>query len=87
MLLREMKEVLYSPVGEFQTAVVWDADTRKVVVEGCSIEYAIGRFGDWQVVRIRAVENSIVLSVSWVEMMEGKGFDETEFLKEFTREA
>lgn len=65
MLLRDLQDVLYSSIGDFQSAVVWDADTRKVVVEGCSIEYAIGRFSDWQVVHIGAFENSIVLSVRW----------------------
>ena len=65
MKLKELKEVLYSSIGDLQTAVVWDVDTHKVIIGGCSIEHALGRFGDWQVVRIGAVDNNIVLSVRW----------------------
>lgn len=66
MKLKDLKEVLRSEgAWALQSAVVWNVNTCEAEVEGCSVEFAVCRYGDWDVVRIGAVDDRIVLSLRW----------------------
>lgn len=60
-------------------------------MQGCLHEQRMGRDGDFfyqcYMVNSGRADGLMEFRAEVEEMMEGKGFDETEFLKEFTREA
>lgn len=63
MKVKELKEVLWSPIGEIQWTDVWNVKTCELEVEGCSIEFARLEFEDWELVRISTYKGHLVLSV------------------------
>ena len=63
MKVKDLKEVLWSPIGDMQSAVVYDLDRHEVVADGCSIEYAVAEFGEWHLCRLGSRWDSLVLTV------------------------
>ena len=52
MKLKDLKLCLYSPTGEIQRAIVYDYNQNKDLEQGCSVEYAISHYGEYEVKRI-----------------------------------
>lgn len=63
MKVKDLKEVLWSPIGDLQTAVVYDVDEHKVLISGCSIECAVRCYGECELVRVSADNYDMVLTV------------------------
>lgn len=54
MKLKELKEVLYSRTGEIQQAIIYNLNENKDVEYGCSIEFAMVNYGEYEVKRINS---------------------------------
>lgn len=63
MLLKDLKSVLFSNRGSIQSAIVYDLEKNKDVAFGCSIEYAVKTFGDFEVKQIQADSNYLVITI------------------------
>lgn len=55
--------LLYSSIGSVQFAIVYDSKTNTVIENGCSIDFAVEKHGDKDVIRIGAVENQLLITV------------------------
>lgn len=63
MTLKDMKSVLYSSRGNVQFAIVYDSEKNIDIENGCSIDYAVEKYGDLNVKRIEAYENQLLLTI------------------------
>ena len=63
MKLKDLKSVLYSSIGSVQFAIVYDSKTNTVIENGYSIDFAVEKHGDKDVIRIGAVENQLLITV------------------------
>ena len=63
MKLKELKSVLRSNRGSVQFAIVYDNKTNTDIESGCSIDYAVEKHGDKEVIRIEAFENQLLITV------------------------
>lgn len=61
--LKNLAPVLRSNRGNIQQAIVWDETERKDLENGCSVEYAVSKYGDRTVKRIEAFENHLLITV------------------------
>ena len=52
MRLKDLSRILWSPVGSFQGAIVYNIMDHMVMESSCSIEYAVKYYGDWRVNRL-----------------------------------
>ena len=59
MKLKDLELCLYSPTGEIQRAIVYDYNKNEDLEQGCSVEYAISRYGEYEVKRISSHYESI----------------------------
>lgn len=63
MKLKELKSVFRSNRGSVQFAIVYDSKTNADIENGCSIDYAVEKHGDKEVIRIEAFENQLLITV------------------------
>ena len=63
MKVNELKSVLFSRVGDIQSVIIYSRTERKEIKNGCSAEYAIKNYGEKELLRIQAANNSIVLII------------------------
>lgn len=63
MKLKDLKPVLYSSRGSIQFAIVYDREKNADLENGCSIEYAVEKYGDRTVHHIEAFENQLVVTI------------------------
>ncbi len=63
MKLNELKNVLFSRVGDIQSVIIYSRTEHKEIKNGCSAEYAIKNYGEKELLRIQAANNSIVLII------------------------
>ena len=63
MKLKDLKSVLYSSGGSIQFAIVYDSKTNTDIENSCSIDFAVEKHGDKDVVRIEALENQLLITV------------------------
>jgi hypothetical protein len=63
MKLKDLKPVLYSLCGDVQFAIVYDWEENRDLENGCSVEYAIDKYGDRPVRRIGAEGGQLVISI------------------------
>lgn len=63
MKLKDLKSVLYSTRGYIQFAIVYDRVNNTDLENGCSIEYAVKKYGDRTVYHIEAFENQLIITV------------------------
>ena len=63
MKLKELKSILYSQIGSIQTAIVYDLERNIDLTEAGSIESAIVRFGEREVKRITAYNDTLIITV------------------------
>lgn len=62
MKLNELKSILYSQTGSILWVIVYDSQTCSDL-EQCSIEHAIKIYGEYEVRRLYAYENSLVIEL------------------------
>lgn len=63
MQIKDLKSILYSTTGNVQFAVVYDSKTFTDIIDGCSIDYAVKEYGDYELKRIQADGNKLVLTI------------------------
>ena len=63
MLLKELSTVLNSRRGYIQFAIVYDSEKNIDIENGCSVDYAIEKYGEKTVKHIDAFENMIVIEL------------------------
>lgn len=63
MKLKDLKTVLYSSRGAVQFAIVYDRAQNKDLENGCSIDYAVEKYGDRTVCHVEAFENQLLITV------------------------
>lgn len=63
MKLENLKPVLYSTHGNMTFAIVYDEAQNKDLENGCTVDYAIEKYGVREVKRIEAFENQILITV------------------------
>jgi hypothetical protein len=63
MKLKDLTPVLYSSEGSVQFAIVYDSETNTVIENGCSIDFAVEKHGNEDVIRIGAFENQLLITV------------------------
>lgn len=63
MKLKDLKDVLTSERGSVQFAVVYDYNTNVDLSVGCSIEHAVVNYGEYEVKRIGAFNNDLIITV------------------------
>ena len=63
MKLKDLESVLHSHVGQIQWAVLWDGITGEIIVDDCSIDYAIKHYPDVIVEQIKARNDDLVIAV------------------------
>ena len=57
MKLKDLKPILYSETGAIQWAIVYDYEKNEDLEYGCSIEFAICHYGEYEVKRISSCYN------------------------------
>lgn len=62
MKLNEMRQILYSPRGDIQMAVIYECETNTDLDAG-SVDYIVKVYGDYEVTRIQAYNNELVFYV------------------------
>lgn len=63
MKLKDLTSVLHSSEGSVQFAIVYDSKTNTVIENGCSIDFAVEKHGNEDVIRIGAFENQLLITV------------------------
>ena len=63
MKLKDLKDVLTSERGSVQSAIVYDYNNNVDLVDGCSVEYAVANYGEYEVKRIGALNNELIITV------------------------
>lgn len=63
MKLKDLTSVLHSGEGNVQFAIVYDSKTNAVIENGCSIDFAVEKHGNKDIIRIGAVENQLLITV------------------------
>ena len=63
MKLKDLKNVLVSERGSVQFAVVYDCNNNVDLASGCSVEYAVAYYGEYEVVRIGSLNNDLIITV------------------------
>lgn len=63
MKVNELKNVLFSSIGNIQSVIIFSVAERKEIKNGCSAEHAIKHYGEKELLRIQADNNSIVLTI------------------------
>lgn len=63
MKVNELKGVLFSSIGYIQSVIIYSRTEHKEIINGCSAEYAIKNYGEKELLRIQAANNSIVLII------------------------
>ena len=63
MKLGELKRILYSCRGAIQSAIVWDKENCKELEKGCSVEYAVENYGNYEVKHITADQGYLVITI------------------------
>lgn len=66
MLVKDLEGVIYSKHGDICTCIVYEPETGRDLARGCSAEYAIERYGHYDLVRIEAYQYDLVLYVTEV---------------------
>ena len=54
MKLKELYSILRSRTGDIQFAIVYSLTTNKDLEYGCSVDYAIDHYGEYEVARIKS---------------------------------
>ena len=63
MKLKELKAILYSERGNIQPAIVYDSAKYADVESGCSVDYAVDKYGESEVKHIQAFENQLIITI------------------------
>ena len=63
MKLKDLKTILYSSRGGVQFAIVYDREKNADLENGCSIDYAVEKYGDRTVHHIEAFENQLIITI------------------------
>lgn len=63
MKLKELKPVLRSNRGGVQFCIVYDQALNVDIETGCSVEYAVEKYGERTVYRIEAFESQILITI------------------------
>lgn len=53
----------FSSIGDIQSVIIYSRTEHKEIKNGCSAEYAIKNYGEKELLRIQATNNSIVLII------------------------
>ena len=63
MKVKDLSAIRWSVTGNIQFAILYDTHANADIGAGCSVEYAIKHYGDWNLDRITADGNNIVLHI------------------------
>ena len=63
MKLKELKGIMHSSTGWIQLAIVYDLMAKKILEDGCTIEYAIENYGEKEIKNIQADGDCLVLTI------------------------
>lgn len=63
MKVNGLKSVLFSSIDNIQSVIIYSRTECKEIENGCSAEYAIKNYGEKDLLRIQATNNSIVLII------------------------
>lgn len=63
MKLKDLKDVLVSERGSVQSTIVYDYNTNVDLIVGCSVEHAVANYGEYEVKRIGAFNNVLIITV------------------------
>lgn len=63
MKLKDLSNVLYSTRGNIQFAIVYDQEKNADIASGCSIDYAVEKYGERELKQIEAFENQLVIII------------------------
>ena len=63
MKLKDLKDVLMSEKGSVQSTIVYDYNNNVDLAVGCSVEYAVTNYGEYEVKRIGALNNDLIITV------------------------
>ena len=64
MKLKQLNKVIFSRgMADVQFVIIWDSNTCKDVLNGCSFEYALKEYGNAVVKRITACEDKLVFEI------------------------
>lgn len=64
MKLKELKSILYSTHGGIQWATLWSTTTGEDIINGCSVDYAVKNYPEALVVRILAIDDTLVFEIA-----------------------
>ena len=63
MKLKDLKDILTSERCSIQDTIVYDYNNNADLETGCSVEYAVANYGEYEVKRIGAFNNVLVITV------------------------
>lgn len=63
MKIKDLKDLAYSSHGDLQMAVLYDYNSQRDIVSGCTIEHIVKNYGDLELTRIQAYQNDLILEV------------------------
>ena len=63
MTINDLKSILYSTTGSIQFAILWDSKTNNDLENGCSIDYVVKNYADYEIKHIEAFENQLLLTI------------------------
>ncbi len=63
MKVNDLKDVLFSSIGDIQSVIIYSKTEHKEIEYGCSAEYAINNYSDKELLRIQAANNYVVLII------------------------
>lgn len=65
MKLKDLKGIIYSNRDGVEIVIVYSTNTFKDIENGCSIEYAIEQYGDYDVKRITHDYGCLVIGIDY----------------------
>lgn len=71
MKLKELQPIIRSRIGNIQFAIVYDATHNKDLEYGCSVDYALDSYGEYEVTRIQSYydhanfRDYLVITIEW----------------------
>jgi hypothetical protein len=71
MKLKELQSIIRSRIGSIQWAIVYDANHNKDLEYGCSVDYALDNYGDYEVTHIHSYydhanfKDYLVITIDW----------------------
>ena len=63
MKVKDLKDVLTSERGSVQSTIVYDYNNNVDLAVSCSVEYAVTNYGEYEVKRIGAFNNDLIITV------------------------